>query len=130
MSFTARDGKSFPDTIRLRRYEGFLDSKAAPGGEAQAAAMKEHGAPSKITIERLPMGRHRISAEHPDGHHSTMVQGSVEAAHNVIGDFMGVNPPMGGDFHRNAAAHPTGEAEQRRLAHEDRRDLPPPEETT
>lgn len=122
MPYTARDGKSFPDMIRLRRYEGWLDSKAAPGGAAQQAAIKDHGLPNKVTIERGPMGRHRITATHPDGATSTVVHGSNEAAHGVVADYLGINPPIGQDIHRNASAHPTGEGERRRLAHEDQRE--------
>ncbi|MGH9438580.1 MAG: hypothetical protein ACRD22_11985 [Terriglobia bacterium] len=122
MPFTARDGKTFPTTIQLRRYEGWLDSKAAPGGRDHERAMKEHGIPNKVTIERGPMGRHRITATHPDGHTSTVVQGSNEAAHSILGDMLGVNPPIGQDIQRNASAHPTGPAESKRLAIEDHRE--------
>lgn len=122
MAYTAKDGKVFPDMIRLRRYEGYLDSKAAPGGPAQEAAVKEHGLPTKVTVERGPMGRHRITAVHPDGHTSTVVHGSNEAAHNVMADYLGINPPIGQDIHRNANAHPTGGGEKRRLEIEDHRE--------
>lgn len=120
--YIARDGKAFPDQIRLRRYEGWLDSKTAPGGPQHIQAIKEHGAPRKITIERGERGRHRITAEHPDGYKSTLVHGSNEAAHSVLGDLLDVNPPIAQDMYRNAASHPTGEPERRRLAVEDGRE--------
>lgn len=122
MAYTARDGKTFPDMIRLRRYEGYLDSKAAPGGAAQEEAVKAHGLPTKVTVERGPMGRHRITAEHPDGHKSTVVHGSNEAAHSVMADYLGINPPIAQDLHRNANAHPTGPGERDRLRQEDHRE--------
>lgn len=120
--FTARDGKQFSNSIAMRRYEGWLDSKEAPGGPAHVQSVKEHGAPRKITIEREPHGRHRITAEHPDGFKSTVVHGSNEAAHSVLADLLDVNPPISQHPERNAGAHPFGEGERRRMAHEDGRD--------
>lgn len=122
MKFTAKDGKQFNNTIQLRRYEGWLDSKSAPGGPSHVAAMKEHGFPNKVTIERGPMGRHRITAVHPDGHQSTVVHGSNESAHSVLGEMLGVNPPIGVDIHRNASNHPIGKDAAKSLAHEDQRE--------
>ncbi|MGH7442140.1 MAG: hypothetical protein ACREKE_05635 [bacterium] len=125
MSYTAKDGKIFPSTIQLRRYEGWLDSKAAPGGRDHEQAIKEHGTPHKVVIERGPMGRHRITATHPDGHVSTVVQGSNDAAHSILGDLLGVNAPISQDVHRNASAHPTSREESSRIATEDQREVEP-----
>ena len=123
MAYLARDGKAFPDVVRLRRYEGWMDAKDAPGGPAQQAALKEHGIPHKVTITREGNGRTRILADHPDGHHSTVVFGSNDAAHSAVADLMGVNPPIGQAAHRNANAHPHDKPEAKRLATEDQREI-------
>lgn len=123
MAYTATDGKRFPDSIRGRKYESSLSDPTdkAPGGPSHINAMKQHGAPQKVTWERQPMGRHQVKITHADGSTSQSIYATNEQAHSVLGDLLGVNPPIGEHAQQNARNAPVGPKENERIAAEDGR---------
>ena len=122
MSWQASDGRSFPTFIQRNKYEQWLEEKSkAPGGHPEEEAFRLHGTPKHIEVIVEGNGRYRVRSEHPDGFKYEGVHPQAHVVQHVVGDLVGVNPPMAIETHSKSRAHPTGPKEQERIAKEDHR---------